>query len=191
MIEVRNLTIGYGKKIIRNNINFKIDNGIYGLLGESGVGKTTLLRTLASLTPKISGEILFNSKPFMMHQKYTNFAWLKCIDNILIVDEIQKRNQDLESAMDILQKVGLLKYANYYPAQLSGGMNQRLALARTLYAKPQNLLMDEPLSALDENTRKNMQDLIMDYQKKTESTILMVTHSNSEAKRMCKKIINF
>lgn len=189
MIKVEDLTIGYGKKIIQKNVNFQIHDGIFGLLGTSGIGKTTLLRTISGLTPQLSGNIFCDSEAFMMHQKYTNFAWLKCIDNILIVDEIQKRNPDLDRAMGMLKKVELLKYAKYYPTQLSGGMNQRLALARTLYANPKNLLMDEPLSALDENTRKKMQDLIMDYQEKTQSTILMVTHSKQEAQRMCKEII--
>ena len=93
------------------------------------------------------------------------------------------------NALHMLERVGLKAYAYKYPMQLSGGMRQRLALARVLYAQPKILLMDEPLSALDEITRKSMQDLIIETQRNNKSTIILVTHSDAEAKRMCHEII--
>jgi ABC-type nitrate/sulfonate/bicarbonate transport system ATPase subunit len=92
-------------------------------------------------------------------------------------------------AEKILEQVGLGEYLDRYPTELSGGMQQRLALARVLFVKPNCLLMDEPLSALDDLTRANMQQLIMDIHKETNNTIIMVTHSVDEANKMCDQII--
>ena len=91
--------------------------------------------------------------------------------------------------LDVLTKVGLGEYLDRYPTELSGGMQQRLSLARVLFVKPAILLMDEPLSALDDSTRVRMQQLIMDIHKETGNTIIMVTHSVSEAEKMCDQII--
>lgn len=203
MIQIEKLTTGYSrdKPLLKDySFTFK-DNHIYGILGESGCGKTTLLKTLAGLIYPLSGEIFIDGKiltkasknnVYMMHQNYTCFNWLTCLDNVLIIEKV-KRNKITKDVKDralyMLERVGLKNEAGKYPTQLSGGMKQRLALARILYAEPQILLMDEPLSALDEITRKSMQDLIMEMQKETKSTIILVTHSESEAKRMCHEII--
>ena len=129
----------------------------------------------------------------MMHQNYTSFDWLKCIDNILITEKVKGRvtKEMQETALKWLGMVGLKEYANRYPTELSGGMRQRLALARTLYMKPNIILMDEPLSALDEKTREEMQDLILDIHKKTKNIIIMITHSEEEAEKMCDEILRF
>lgn len=203
MIQIEKLTTGYSRdKPLLQDYSFTFkDNRIYGILGESGCGKTTLLKTLAGLIYPLSGEIFIDGKiltkasknnVYMMHQNYTCFNWLTCLDNVLIIEKV-KRNKITKDVKDralyMLERVGLKNEAGKYPTQLSGGMKQRLALARILYAEPQILLMDEPLSALDETTRKSMQDLIMEMQKETKSTIILVTHSESEAKRMCHEII--
>ena len=93
-------------------------------------------------------------------------------------------------AKQMLKNVELQGYENKYPKQLSGGMRQRLALARMLFIKPEIILMDEPLSALDSDTRNTMQDLILRIHKETNNTIIMVTHSKTEAEKMCDEIIN-
>jgi ABC-type nitrate/sulfonate/bicarbonate transport system ATPase subunit len=127
----------------------------------------------------------------MMHQRYTNFDWLSCLDNVLIAERKRKGRRELKNeAIEVLKKVGLGDYLDRYPTELSGGMQQRLALARVLFAKPKVLLMDEPLSALDDTTREKMQQLILDCHKETQNTILMVTHSVDEATKMCDHIIN-
>ena len=107
-----------------------------------------------------------------------------------MIAERSRKLRDEKRAIEVLDKVGLAEYADMWPAQLSGGMQQRLALARTLYVKPRYLLMDEPLSALDDTTRSKMQNLILDIHKETHNTILMVTHSQAEADKMCDYIIN-
>lgn len=202
MISLRNLTVGYSKKQpLIEKINFEFGANVYGILGQSGRGKTTLLKTIAGLLKPISGSVLVNgnlvktaatSNVFMMHQNYTNFDWLTVLDNVLIVNKIkhQKPNKEnIDRAMTMLKSVGLEGSEKLYPAQLSGGMKQRVALARILYIKPEIVLMDEPLSALDERTRGDMQTLIMSQHEEIHNTIIMVTHSSDEARIMCNETI--
>jgi ABC-type nitrate/sulfonate/bicarbonate transport system ATPase subunit len=193
MIQLNNLVVGYDKPLLNPITTTFEDNKVYGILGKSGCGKSTLLRTIAGLNKQMSGSIVKNdaSVPYMMHQRYTNFDWLSCLDNVLIAERKRKGRRELkDEAIEVLKKVGLGDYLDRYPTELSGGMQQRLALARVLFAKPKVLLMDEPLSALDDTTREKMQQLILDCHKETQNTILMVTHSVDEAIKMCDHIIN-
>ena len=198
MIKMNNVSIGYNSLAIRDNMSYTFEDGkIYGILGESGIGKTTFLKTISGLLKPIKGSIesSYSKKEiFMMHQSYTCFDWLNCLDNILITEKVKyhKITKELrQKAKDYLKAVGLEGYEKKYPTQLSGGQRQRLALARTLFTSPKVILMDEPLSALDEETRKSMQDLILDIHTKTHNMIIMVTHSKSEADKMCDEILNF
>ena len=192
MIQLNNLVVGYDKPLMKPlSFTFE-DDKIYGILGKSGCGKSTLLRTIANLNKPISGNVVNNNKSqiYMMHQRYTNFDWLSCMDNVLIAErDKRKRKDSKEAAVEVLKKVGLGDYLDRYPTELSGGMQQRLALARVLFVKPKILLMDEPLSALDDMTREKMQNMILDSHKNTGNTIIMVTHSVDEAQKMCDQII--
>lgn len=193
MIQLNSLVVGYDKPLFDPiNVTFN-DNTIYGILGKSGCGKSTLLRTIAGLNKQMSGSVVKDdaSVPYMMHQRYTNFDWLSCLDNVLIAERSRFKRRNLhDDAVEVLKKVGLGDYLDRYPTELSGGMQQRLALARVLFAKPKVLLMDEPLSALDDRTRAVMQQLILDCHKETKNIILMVTHSVDEAQKMCDHIID-
>lgn len=192
MITLNNLVVGYNKPLMKP-LNLTFENGhIYGILGKSGCGKSTLLKTIAKMQKPLSGNVKRNDNDqiYMMHQRYTNFNWLTCLDNVLIAERNKRRRKELEQkAIAVLQQVGLGEYLDRYPTELSGGMQQRLALARVLFVKPKYLLMDEPLSALDDSTRATMQQLIMDVHKATNNTIIMVTHSVEEAHKMCDEII--
>jgi ABC-type nitrate/sulfonate/bicarbonate transport system ATPase subunit len=192
MITLNSLVVGYNKPLMKP-LNLTFENGhIYGVLGKSGCGKSTLLKTIAKMQKPISGGVQRNDNDqiYMMHQRYTNFNWLTCLDNVLIAERNKKRRKELkQKAISVLQQVGLGEYLDRYPTELSGGMQQRLALARVLFVKPKYLLMDEPLSALDDSTRAKMQKLIMDIHKETNNTIIMVTHSVEEAHKMCDEII--
>lgn len=192
MITLNNLVVGYKQPLLEPlNVTFE-DGKIYGVLGKSGCGKSTLLKTIAKLHKPLSGEVVRNDTKqiYMMHQRYTNFNWLSCLDNVLIAERNKrKRKQLTDRAKEVLVQVGLGEYLDRYPTELSGGMQQRLALARVLFVKPHYLLMDEPLSALDDATRATMQKLIMDVHKETGNTIIMVTHSVAEANKMCDQII--
>lgn len=192
MITLNNLIVGYEKPLM-DPLNITFESGkIYGILGKSGCGKSTLLKTIAGMHRPLSGEIVRKDRQsiYMMHQRYTNFDWLSCRENVLIAERSRNKRKSLvESAESVLHKVGLGNYYDRYPTELSGGMQQRLALARVLFVKPTYLFMDEPLSALDDATRTSMQNLIMEVHHETANTILMVTHSEEEAKRMCDHII--
>ena len=192
MITLTDLIVGYDKPLMKP-LNLTFESGkIYGILGKSGCGKSTLLKTIAKMQKQISGTVTRDDKSqvYMMHQKYTNFNWLTCLDNVLIAERNKtKRKMSKQHAIEVLIQVGLEDYLDRYPTELSGGMQQRLALARVLFVKPKILLMDEPLSALDDNTREKMQKLIMDIHKETSNTIIMVTHSVEEAHKMCDEII--
>lgn len=200
MIKLNDLAIGYNGEAILEHIDQEFDDGlIYGILAKSGAGKTTLLKTISGLLHPVHGEVVIDGTTYrnadknpvyMMHQRYSNFGWLSCTENVLIAQR-DKKLRSRDDAIKVLAAVGLEQYADKWPSQLSGGMQQRLALARTLYVKPKYLLMDEPLSALDDKTRSKMQRLILDVHAETGNTIIMVTHSQGEAFKMCDKIIKF
>src|SRR5437763_308728 len=161
------------------------------LLGPSGCGKSTLLRMVAGLDQPDSGEVLVNGQPVhgpgkdrgMVFQKYTSFPWLTVADNVGYgmkingVPEAQRR----ETVTHLLKAVGLTEFADVYPETLSGGMQQRVAIARTLALRPSVILMDEPFGALDAQTRSEMQQLLLRVWDESASTILFVTHDVEEA----------
>jgi NitT/TauT family transport system ATP-binding protein len=161
------------------------------LLGPSGCGKSTLLRMVAGLDRPDSGEILVNGQPVhgpskdrgMVFQKYTSFPWLTVEENIAYglkingVPEAQRK----ETVGHLLKAVGLTEFAGVYPETLSGGMQQRVAIARTLALRPSVILMDEPFGALDAQTRSEMQQLLLEIWDETACTILFVTHDVEEA----------
>jgi len=200
VIQVKNLNVSFdGNQILKNlNLDFK-DNGITAVLGRSGCGKSTLLRSIAGLLKPTSGEVIYKGKRitkpneniFMMHQNYANFPWKNCIENVLFPIKLRRKatKEDYIEAAKLLIKVGLGDHIEKYPDQLSGGMKQRLSLARVLMSKPEVILMDEPLSALDDKTRVEMQNLIMSLQKETKNTIIMITHNKSDADIMADNII--
>lgn len=202
MIEVKNLTMKYGKNTIFENYNHTFpDNSITAIMGESGKGKTTLIRCIAGLNKPTSGEVIVNgnkiTKPnkeiFMMHQHYTNFPWKTCLENVLFPVQINGKidSKDIKLASELLNMVGLGTHIDKYPSELSGGMNQRLAFARVLMAKPKIILMDEPMSALDSQTRKEMQDILLASHKMLKNTIILITHDSNEANRLADTIIKF
>lgn len=192
MIILNELVIGYNKPLMAP-LNMEFEDGkIYGILGRSGCGKSTLLKTIARIVRPLSGSVRIDNghDVYMMHQRYTNFNWLTCLNNVLIAERNKSKRKELvHVAEQILIRVGLGEYMDRYPTELSGGMQQRLALARVLFVRPHYLLMDEPLSALDDVTRMKMQQFILDVHQETNGTIIMVTHSEAEAKKMCNKII--
>jgi ABC-type nitrate/sulfonate/bicarbonate transport system ATPase subunit len=183
------------------NINFEIEDAYSEegrdigefrvLLGPSGCGKSTLLRLIAGLDRPDSGEILVNDQPVhhpgkdrgMVFQKYTSFPWLSVADNIgygLKINRVPPQ-QRKETVTQLIQAVGLGGFEHCYPETLSGGMQQRVAIARTLAVRPSVILMDEPFGALDAQTRSEMQQLLLRVWDETASTILFVTHDVEEA----------
>src|SRR5208282_3436320 len=168
------------------------------LLGPSGCGKSTLLRLIAGLDQADSGEILVNEQPVhgpgkdrgMVFQKYTSFPWLTVAGNIaygLKINGVPEAKRK-ETVAQLVQDIGLSGFENAYPETLSGGMQQRVAIARTLALRPAVILMDEPFGALDAQTRSEMQQLLLKVWDETASTILFVTHDVDEAVYLADRI---
>ncbi len=160
-------------------------------LGPSGCGKSTILKAVAGLLPPTRGEILVDGQPVtgvsrdrgMVFQAYTSFAWLTVRANVeygLRLRRVPKAERR-QLSDKYLAAVGLSEFADRYPKDLSGGMKQRVALARTLINKPRLVLMDEPFGALDPQTRWGMQGMLLDVSRTEDNTIVFVTHDVSEA----------
>ena len=173
-------------------ISLEIHTGdLYVILGPSGCGKTTLLRIMAGLEEPTSGEVYFEGQIVnspskergMVFQTFTSFPWLSVKKNIAFGLELNGDNKEaIPKIVDYyIDLMGLKGFENYYPKDLSGGMKQRVAIARTLANKPDVLLMDEPFGSLDAQTRWQMQELLLKVRSELETTIVFVTHDVEEA----------
>jgi|AntDeeMinimDraft_5_1070356.scaffolds.fasta_scaffold00474_19 NitT/TauT family transport system ATP-binding protein len=175
------------------------DQEFVALIGPSGCGKSTLLRILAGLTRATSGDARLGEEVIdaphpqigMVFQGYASFPWLTVLENTLFGPDLQgiDREESEPIARDILKRVGLTKFVDVYPTQLSGGMQQRVAIARTLANKPDVLLMDEPFGALDALTRVDMQELILRLWQEERKTVVFVTHDIDEAIYLADRIV--
>jgi NitT/TauT family transport system ATP-binding protein len=167
------------------------ENDFITILGPSGCGKSTLLRMVAGLDTPTSGEIKLEGVRVtgpgadrgMVFQSYTLFPWLNVLENVCfgLREKGLALTEQHEIAHKFLKQVGLQDFANHFPKQLSGGMQQRTALARALANDPRILLMDEPFGALDHQTRELMQELLQDIWQSARKTVLFVTHDIDEA----------
>lgn len=184
-----------------SSVNFEVsDQEFCSVVGPSGCGKTTILSLTAGLLKASSGKILLKDKPVekndsrigYMFQRDHLFEWRSIWKNITLGIEIQKpqnKEAKLELAENLLKKYDLYAFKNQRPSQLSGGMRQRVALIRTLVLEPQLLLLDEPFSALDFQTRLKVCDDVYEMIKSEKKTAILVTHDISEAISMSEKII--
>lgn len=190
------------------DVSFSVSQGeTFVVMGLSGSGKSTLIRCLSRLVEPSQGQIFLSGDDLlamdenqmcqlrrgrmsMVFQHFGLFPHRKVIDNIAYGLEVQKINKQirLTKATEMLKTVGLEGWANHYPHQLSGGMQQRVGLARALAVDPQILLFDEPFSALDPLIRKEMQDELIGLQKNLQRTIVFITHDFSEALRLGDRI---
>jgi NitT/TauT family transport system ATP-binding protein len=185
-----------------SDIQLEIEKGeIVSLLGPSGCGKSTLLRIIADLLTPTTGKVLVeNEAPVqarlqrkfgIIFQTPTLLEWRNVVDNVSLPLEFLglKKRERKEIAMEQLAIVGLEKFAEYYPWQLSGGMQQRVSIARALTFNPPILLMDEPFSALDEFTKERLHLEVIRIQKKTGKTVVFVTHSIPEAVFLSNRVV--
>lgn len=189
---------GFTKALM--NINFAVEEGEFlSIVGPSGCGKSTLLNIIAGLLKPSFGEIYidnesltsFSSKMGYMFQRDQLFEWITVWDNIMLGIKIQhkKVSDYIENINKLLRNYGLWDFRFHYPKELSGGMRQKVALIRTLAVNPEVLLLDEPFSALDYQTRLNISDEIFKIIKQEGKTAIMVTHDISEAISMSNRVI--
>ena len=201
VVEFRNVTKRFGSLTVIRNVTFSVPDlpnkgEFIAILGPSGCGKSTVLRLIAGLRPHhpaTEGSVLVISKPVeepgsdrsMVFQDYTSFDNRTVEDNVAFGLECRgvPATERRERAREWIAKVGLNvdRDAQKYPSQLSGGMRQRVAIARTLILSPRIILMDEPFGALDPTTRLNMQALLVDLWREAQATVFFVTHSIEEA----------
>ena len=167
---------------VLKDISFKVNQGeIVAIVGPSGCGKTTLLNLISGLIKPDDGNILIHGKIGYMFQKDNLFEWRNVYKNITLGLEINKKEINKSKIDEILKKYGLYEFKEYYPKQLSGGMRQRVALIRTLILNPDILLLDEPFSSLDYQSKIIVQEDIYKIIKESKKTTLIVTHDISEA----------
>lgn len=177
---------------VLDDFNLQVREGEFlSILGPSGCGKSTFLNILAGLTQKTGGQLDIDGKPLqginrsqgVVFQGYALLPWRSVLDNIAVGLEIRGvgKRERLDRAREYLALVGLEGFASRYPHELSGGMRQRVAIARSLAYQPDVLLMDEPFAALDAQTRENLQDELLRIWELHKKTIVFITHSLDEA----------
>ncbi len=211
-IEARNLWQEYGDLVVLEGLNLKVNEGEFcTLVGASGCGKSTFLRMLLGQERPSRGELLLSGQVLpnepdpsrgVVFQRYSVFPHLSVLDNVALGLELPKskllgrlfgaaKREARERAAEILSKVGLGHALNKYPSALSGGMQQRLAIAQALVMQPRMLLLDEPFGALDPGIRKDMHALLLELWQETRLTVFMVTHDLSEGFSLGTRLLVF
>jgi NitT/TauT family transport system ATP-binding protein len=207
VVEFRNVSVRFGSFTALHDVSFAIEDvpnrgEFISIIGPSGCGKSTILNLIAGFLQPTEGEILVGGKPVpgpgrdrgMIFQQYSSFPHLTVTQNVSFGLEINKREIAMDPAAranraaELIEQVGLRGHERKYPHQLSGGQQQRVAIARTLAMEPRILLMDEPFSALDEPTRLEMQELLVDLWHRIQPTIFCVTHSVTEAVYLAERL---
>jgi len=185
---------------VLQDVNFKVKDGQFiSIIGPSGCGKTTLLKIIAGLEDSTEGKVFLNGEELttsreqigLVFQEYALFSWRTTLRNIEFGLEIKgvKKKERRFAALEYIKKFGLSGFEHKYPRELSGGMRQRVAIARTLINNPQVLLMDEPFGSLDSQTRNSLQEFLLKIWRKRDETVLFVTHNVDEAVFLSDQII--
>ncbi|GLH18453.1 lauroyl acyltransferase [Pseudomonas atacamensis] len=211
-ITVKNIWQQYADQVVLEGLNLSVNEGEFcTLVGASGCGKSTFLRLLLGQESASRGEILLDGQPLasepdasrgVVFQRYSVFPHLSVLDNVALGLELPRapllgrlfgnaKRETREQAAALLTKVGLGHALDKYPAQLSGGMQQRLAIAQALIMKPRVLLLDEPFGALDPGIRKDMHALLLELWRETQLTVFMVTHDLSEGFSLGTRLLVF
>lgn len=203
VLEFRNVWVEYGDKVVLERVNLTVEEGAFvSIVGPSGAGKSTFLRLTLGQEAPTRGEVLLDGQPLraepgpdrgVVFQRYSVFPHMSALKNVMFGVQCRrgdKRDAKAEAA-EMLRHVGLGDSLNAYPAALSGGMQQRLAIAQALITRPRILLLDEPFGALDPGVKLDMHELITGLWREHRLTILMVTHDIREAFKLGTRVIAF
>jgi len=203
ILKVRNLTHKFGDKTALNNVSFDVMDGEFlAILGPSGCGKTTILRILIGLLEATSGTVMMGDSDItkapssernmgIVFQNYALFENMTVLQNVQYAMKIKKETKAnaTEAAMEMIRRMGLEEHMHKKPNQLSGGQQQRVAIARTLVLHPKVILFDEPMSALDVETRLALRGEIKQIQAEFGTTMIYITHDQEEAFAMADRIM--
>jgi NitT/TauT family transport system ATP-binding protein len=198
LLHIEDMYKWYGDKLVLENVDLTVREGTFcSVVGPSGCGKSTLFRILVGQEAATRGAVLFDGKPIdgpgldrgIVYQRYSLYPHLSVLDNVALAQTLRvslaerwrRRREFDEMAMRILERVKLAEHAHKYPQELSGGMQQRVAIAQALLARPRVLFMDEPFGALDPEARESMQVFLLELWEETQMTIFFVTHDMEEA----------
>ena len=198
LLHVEDLYKSYGEKIVLENLDLAVREGtLCSVVGPSGCGKSTLFRILVGQEAATNGKIMFEGRDVtapgtergIVYQRYSLYPNCSVVDNVALrrtlrvspLEARRRRAEFRDEAMLMLERVHLAGHANKYPHELSGGMQQRVAIAQALMARPRMLMMDEPFGALDPETRESMQILLLELWEQQRMTIFFVTHDMEEA----------
>ncbi|RZI66638.1 MAG: ABC transporter ATP-binding protein [Variovorax sp.] len=205
-IRFENVTVDFptshGPMRVLDDVSFDIRQGEFvSIIGPSGCGKTTMMNIVGGFVEPTQGRVLLDGAPVkapgpdrgVIFQEYGVFPWLTVKQNIafglkLGASKVPAAERE-ETVARYMQLMGLTDFANHFPKHLSGGMRQRLAIARAYAVKPEFLLMDEPFGALDAQTRSAMQDLLLDVLQREDKTVMLITHSVEEAIYLSSRIV--
>jgi NitT/TauT family transport system ATP-binding protein len=211
-VAVKHLWKEYGGQIVLENVNLRVDDHEFvTIVGASGCGKTTFLKMLLGVEHPSRGEFLIDGKPLptepgadrgIVFQRYSLFPHLTVLENLMLGLELKsapllgrlfgaRRRRALEQAQPMLEAIGLHTAADKYPAQLSGGMQQRLSIAQSVICEPKILLLDEPFGALDPGITADMHRLILKLWNLHKMTIFMVTHDLKESFELGTRLLVF
>jgi NitT/TauT family transport system ATP-binding protein len=209
-LSFRNVWVEYGNQVVLEHINLEISSGTFlSIVGPSGAGKSTFLRLILGQERPTQGKVLLDGEAFpaepgpdrgIVFQRYSVFPHLTVLGNVLLGYEFAERpltarligaprREAIEKSRALIEAVGLGAHCDKYPSALSGGMQQRLAIAQALAKRPRVLLLDEPFGALDPGTRAQMHALIKPLWRDLKMTIVMVTHDIKEAFRLATRLI--
>ncbi len=216
LISIRNLSVRYGDFVVLERVNLEVAQQEFcSIVGASGCGKSTFLRLLLSEEQPSGGEIRVDGAPIakepqadrgVVFQRYSVFPHLTVMENVVLPMELAgpglestfcgrffgaRRRRAMEEAAHLLERVGLSHARDAYPKTLSGGMQQRLAIAQALIPKPKVLLLDEPFGALDPGTRQTMHEIILSLWEEEKMTIFMVTHDLKEGFKLGTRLLVF